>query len=62
MIMHSATILAIAGTTAAAVQTFGHSQAAGAIMLMGNLLVIGLAGWRRWRQSPSDSVSGGPST
>lgn len=55
--MHSATILAIAGTTAAALQTAGFTRSAGATMLAGNLLVIGLALFRRWRQTPASSGS-----
>jgi hypothetical protein len=46
--MHPATILAVAGTTAAALQTFGFTRAAGAVMLGGNLVVIARSAWVRW--------------
>lgn len=40
---YAATILAVAGTTAAFIQMRGHARMAGGIMFGANLLVIGLS-------------------
>ena len=50
-----ATILAIGGTTAAAVQAGGFPRVAGAMMLATNLVVIGI-GVGRWARATQEST------